>query len=148
KGLKDGGLPLALIYGALGALQMATIIATPIPKYAKGRKGGKEEMAILGDGGKHEPILDRHGNLKGISPNTPTLMKLDQGDRVLPSTSHLSKDYQSILNASIMTTLASATVNNDSDKLARIFDKKLSNLKEEMRSGIKEGFRGVALPKN
>lgn len=141
-------VPLQILVAALGALQAATVIATPIPKYAKGRKGGKEEMAILGDGGKHEPILDKHGNLRGISPNTPTLMKLDKGDSVLPSTSHLSKDYQSILNASVMTTLASASVNNDSDKLAKIFDQKLSNLKSEMRSGIKEGFQGVKLPKN
>jgi hypothetical protein len=36
---------------AMGALQLAAAMAVPIPKYAKGRKGGKAEIADVGEQG-------------------------------------------------------------------------------------------------
>ncbi len=83
------GIPLTALVAAQGALQLATVLAQPLPQYKTGREGGREEFAVLGDGGKHEPILDKHGRLKGVSPDVPTLTYLQRGDTVLPSLDRL-----------------------------------------------------------
>lgn len=67
---------------ALGAAQAATVLATPIPKYKRGRKGGPEELAWLGDGYIREVISDPDGNNPRFTPSKPTLMKLKENERV------------------------------------------------------------------
>lgn len=64
-----------------GALQLAAILATPVPRYAEGRIGGPEEWAITGDGGRMEVIEDAAGGIR-LTPDEPTLTKLEQGDTV------------------------------------------------------------------
>jgi DNA repair exonuclease SbcCD ATPase subunit len=44
-------IALAAIMAAAGAVQIAKISSQPLPKYAKGRKGGKGEMAWIGERG-------------------------------------------------------------------------------------------------
>lgn len=36
--------------------QLATIVAQPIPKYAKGTDNHPGGLAVVGDGGKHEAV--------------------------------------------------------------------------------------------
>lgn len=69
------------IVGALGLAQAAAVASKPIPKYKTGRKGGKAEWAILGDGGEHEVQERKDGSIR-ISPNTDTLTWLEEGDTV------------------------------------------------------------------
>lgn len=88
-------IPLSIAVGAIGAAKAAIVASRPVPEYKTGRKGGKEEWAILGDGYKNEPIIDKYGNLKDVSPNRPTMMKLDKGDSVLPDMNRLSDDIMS-----------------------------------------------------
>src|SRR5690606_12925634 len=57
-----GGSVFAVLASILGTVQTATVLATPIPKYKTGRKGGKEEIAIVGDGGVHEVIEHTDGS--------------------------------------------------------------------------------------
>lgn len=75
---------LAAIVGAMGAIQIATIAATPIPSYAEGTKnsshpGGK---ALVGDGGKREVVM--YKGLAWITPDTPMLADLPCGAKVFP----------------------------------------------------------------
>jgi hypothetical protein len=63
KAFKDGGLPLSILVGAAGAVQLATILSTPIPKFKDGN-----------------PFVD--------DPNAPQgrdtiLSWLDRGERVV-----------------------------------------------------------------
>lgn len=74
---------LAALVGAMGAVQVATIAATPIPAYREGTKrphpGG---LAVVGDGGISEVVLlDGHA---WITPDTPTLIDLPEGSEVFP----------------------------------------------------------------
>lgn len=74
---------LAALVGAMGAVQVATIAATPIPAYREGTKrphpGG---LAVVGDGGTSEVVLlDGHA---WITPDTPTLIDLPEGSEVFP----------------------------------------------------------------
>jgi hypothetical protein len=49
--LGPGSAIFGAIYLALAAAQVAAILATPLPKYAKGRKGGRAEFALVGEAG-------------------------------------------------------------------------------------------------
>lgn len=73
----------AAIVAALGAIQIATIAATPIPKYAKGTDYHKGGPAIVGDGGRPEVVI--FGNQSWITPDTPTLVDIPRGASVIPS---------------------------------------------------------------
>lgn len=92
-------IPLSIAVGAIGAAKAAIVASRPVPQYKTGRKGGEDEWAILGDGYKNEPIVDKNGNLKGMSPNRPTMMHLDKGDSVLPDVNRLEDD---ILNKTML----------------------------------------------
>lgn len=73
---------LVALVGALGAAQLATIIAQPIPKYAKGTDNHPGGLAIVGDGGKHEAVVTDRGAY--ITPNVPTLIDLPRRAKVIP----------------------------------------------------------------
>lgn len=77
-------LVLAAIVGAMGAVQIATIAATPIPAYKEGTKNGGHigGLAIVGDGGKQEVIV--YGGKGWITPDTPTVVDLPKGAEVYP----------------------------------------------------------------
>ncbi len=74
-------IPLSILIGALGAIQVATILATPIPSYAEGTKDGAHPggKALVGDAGKHEVVM--YGKA-WVTPDTPTLVDLPKGAQV------------------------------------------------------------------
>lgn len=77
-------LILAGIIAAMGAVQIATIAATPIPAYKEGTKNGSHigGLALVGDGGKHEVVV--YGGKSWITPDTPTIVDLPKGTEVFP----------------------------------------------------------------
>ena len=76
---------LAALVGAMGAIQVATILATPIPKYARGTDYHQGGPAIVGDGGRQEVVLFQGG--AWLTPDTPTLVDMPRGAVVVPSVS-------------------------------------------------------------
>ena len=85
KAFAQGGMfatPIAAMIAAMGAVQLATIVAQPIPKYAKGTKGHKGGLAWVGDGGVSETIITNKGMY--LTPDTPTLVDLPKGAKVIP----------------------------------------------------------------
>lgn len=81
---------LAALYGAMGAAQIAVISSTPLPMYAKGTDYHKGGLAIVGDGGKNEVVMTDRGAF--ITPDTPTVVDIPRGARVLPDVSMLNPD--------------------------------------------------------
>ena len=78
-------IPLSIVIGALGAIQVATILATPIPSYAEGTKGNDRHpggKALVGDAGKHEVVM--YSGKAWITPDTPTLVDIPKGAQVFP----------------------------------------------------------------
>lgn len=78
-------IPLSIVIGALGAIQVATILATPIPSYAEGTKdaaGHRGGTALVGDARKHEVIM--YSGKVWITPDTPTLVDIPKGAQVFP----------------------------------------------------------------
>lgn len=84
--LAQFGMPLAAPFiaavGALGAVQTAAILATPIPEYAEGTKDHPGGLAVVGDGGKSEMVIANGRIFK--TPSTDTLVELPKHAIVLP----------------------------------------------------------------
>ena len=82
RGYDSAGIALAAIVIALGAAQLATLLAYDVPQYSEGREGGPAEYAIVGEKGK-EAIITREGDIYE-TPNSPTFTFLPMGSTVIP----------------------------------------------------------------
>jgi|GEM_PF-3713370 len=76
--------PLVPLVITLGALQAATVLAQPIPKFYKGVRNFEGGMAIVGEQG--EEIYRTPDNQIGITPDVATLMTLPKGTDVFTHT--------------------------------------------------------------
>jgi hypothetical protein len=72
----------AIAAGLFGAAQLAVAIATPIPRYSKGRKGGKAEWALTGEAGP-ERIERPDGTSYMV--DRPTITFLEKDAKVIPN---------------------------------------------------------------
>lgn len=130
-------LVLAALVGAMGAAQLAAIIAQPIPKYAKGTDYHPGGLAIVGDAGKHEAIIS--GGKAYITPDTPTLMPIPKGAEVLPDI-YDPEFYSRFMDNSYWLTHNKAgervqIVNNfDAGGIIQANNKTNNDLKKEIRS--------------
>lgn len=124
---------LAALVGAMGAVQLATIIAQPIPKYAKGTKDHKGGLAIVGDGGKREGVITDKG--LWVTPDVPTLVDLPKGTVVIPDitkyTTHkgLKSDIQMMSTRKNGDNPVIVNVDNDYTRL----EKEMSGNRNELR---------------
>lgn len=75
---------------AIGAAQLATVIAQPIPRYKHGKNVNDdyEGPAIVGDGGRKEAIIREDGSLE-ITADKPQLTYVKSRDVVLPDVNQL-----------------------------------------------------------
>lgn len=76
------GIALAVIAAALGAIEIATILATNVPAYAKGRQGGRAEVARVSEQGQ-EGLITKSGSLYPL-PQSESLAYLPEGSSVIP----------------------------------------------------------------
>lgn len=109
-------IPMMAVVGALGALQLATALATPIPKYALGTDRHKGGPAIVGDGGRPEVVV--YNDSAWLTPDTPTLVSLPAGASVYPSVADYGERVDGGLAAA-----PSVVVNNDYKRLEEKMDK-------------------------
>ena len=87
--------PLVPLVIAIGAAQLARVIATPIPKYRYGTSDHKGGPAIVGDGGKSEGIRLPDGTILK-SPSVSTMIDLPKGSQVYP-------DFEKMMLTATMT---------------------------------------------
>lgn len=129
---KDIPFPFSIIvgslYAAIGAAQLATIIAAPIPQFKDGVVGFEGGSAIVGDGGKREVITDSNLNPLFISPKTPTLVNL-------PKNSNVYKDENEYAKS-----LALNFRGSQAEKQMR-----LDALANGIDRGIKRGFKNARI---
>ena len=129
-------IPFIALQSALGAIQLATIISQPIPKYAKGTKDHKGGLAIVGDGGKREAVL-MDGNVYA-TPDVPTLVNLPKHAVVMPDLSKITSAEG--LNSDLMMLIDKknkrngegvvVNVNNDYTKLEKRMNDNSNELKQ------------------
>lgn len=135
-------IPLAI---ATSAIQVGTVLATPLPQYKDGtdfHKGGK---AVLGDGYVSEVVENPDGSLF-LTPNKPTILDLPKGAKVHSSLDEFNKNKLNLESASIM-----ASFVNQSNQL-KAFDyylgKELNGLSDKIEKGIEKGFKKAKINNN
>lgn len=106
----------------IGGAQIAKVLATPLPQYAKGRKGGKAEHAIVGEIGQ-EAIVTTDGKVT-LTPSTPSLAYIPQGADVIPHN-------ELIKNSAYVALAKQGTVTTDKLQMALIaeFEKNTEEIK-------------------
>ncbi len=134
-----GAISSALIIGE-GALELSAVLAEPIPAYAKGRKGGKAELAEVGEQG-FEGII--HNGLLSLTPNKATKMFLPEGADVIPhdkmvkalyENPNLSGSFGENVNTSQV--IADAVIASNNGVIKAIQNKKELNIKGSIERGI------------
>nr|DAY76949.1 MAG TPA: minor tail protein [Caudoviricetes sp.] len=140
---------LAAIVGAMGAIQVATIAATPIPSYAEGTKDGAHPggKALVGDAGKREVVM--YKGMAWITPDTPMLVDLPKGAQVFPDVDDFgSLDWQNNSFAPMFSFLrnsekggAGTTVYNDYSGLERRMDMTNNLLVQSIKQRRREAYK-------
>lgn len=76
--------PLAILTAAIGAVQLASVIATPIPQFKDGKSAGNKYsgMAWVGDGGMNELVIEKDGSM-WVTPDKPTLTHVGADTQVI-----------------------------------------------------------------
>lgn len=100
------GIPLAVVTGAIGAVQLAAVLAKPIPKYFKGTENHPGGLAEVGE---IRPEVIREPNKAPYIVDRPTIMDLPAGTKVTPSV----EEYERIFRQS---TLYNVAQNNEKVK--------------------------------
>lgn len=117
-------IPMIALVSAMGAMQAATILATPIPKYAKGTDDHPGGLAVVGDGGKSEAVMTKDG--VWFTPSVPTLVNLPEHAVVFPDADKLGDDALAGMNVTPMgyfsTDKSTTAIINDYSKLERKID--------------------------
>ena len=132
------GAVMAAIIAAMGAVQIATIAATPIPAYKEGTKNGGHigGLAIVGDGGKQEVIV--YGGKGWITPDTPTVVDLPKGAEVYPDIN--SFDNINLSLNPINDDKGGPVIVNDYSELSREMKAVRSELKKMSRIQHKDAY--------
>ena len=111
---------LAALVGAMGAMEIATIIATPIATYAKGTKdkeGHPGGLAVVGDAGKREAVV--FDNKMWITPDTPTIVDMPKGAIVYPDAEKIPEPVFMTITPTDSKDSPIVIVSHDSKKLER-----------------------------
>ena len=146
------GAPMAALIAAMGAIQLATIVAQPIPKYKHGTKGHKGGLAWVGDGGVSETVITDKGMY--LTPSTPTLVDLPKGAKVLPYAIDMERikaranDLEGLMAYRHENELPPITIENDYSGLEKRIDKLEFSQRKELRELAKimknQGYRQFA----
>ncbi len=83
---------------AAGALQAATVLAKPLPKYKGGRKGGKGEFAVVNDGTGPE-LLRKGKDYRIAGAGKETVTWLQPGEEVITAENSVKKIYSEFENS-------------------------------------------------
>lgn len=129
---------LAAVIGAMGAVQMATIVATPIPAYKEGTKDGGHVggLAIVGDGGKKEVIV--YSGKSWITPDVPTIVDLPRGAEVYPDVDDFVENVR--MNPIYDLGTNNTVVVNDYSELSREIKGMRYDMKKIMRIIHKDSY--------
>lgn len=135
------GAIMAGVVAAMGAVQVATIAATPIPAYKEGTKNGGHigGLAIVGDGGKQEVIV--YGGKGWVTPDTPTIVDLPRGAEVYPDVNTFD-DLNLSINP-INDDKGGPVIVNDYSELSREMKAVRSELKKMSRIQHKDAYNAM-----
>lgn len=120
-----GGLPFSAINAAIGAAQLATVIAQPIPEFWKGTESSPEGWAWINERGRE--LLERDRKMSMYDTKGPTLVHLKRGTKVYDAgtTEKMMRDAE-----------FHAVTNGYNDGVLKIQAKDNDDLKRELAKGF------------
>lgn len=139
-------IPLAITTAALGAAQIATVLATPIPEYAKGTDDHKGGPAIVGDGGRSELVITPDNKMYK-TPSRSTLVDLPAGSQVMPDFNKaiLAMSMQQLITPILDNKTIVIAENERQIELAAQNNKLLSNMGGQIVKAIRNTNRNNSL---
>lgn len=127
---------------ALAGAALIKLIATPLPAYKHGRGEGKEEMAIVGDGGTNEFIWRQDGKIEK-TPAVNTLTHLMPKDRVYPNKESLMRELMfNNMQLSDYSVGQDGGINrNDIERLGSRIENSINDIRIQTQLVTKDGWR-------
>lgn len=125
-------IPLSILVGAIGAAQLAQVIARPIPQFAGGTNDSPEGPAIVGERGQ-ELRINPDGTTE-LTPGTASLTYLKKGTKIIPA--DITKN---LINQSMLANAGSIQFKNEVD-----FDRHTSRMIDAYRSETKDLKKAIA----
>tara|TARA_R110000850_G_scaffold275955_1_gene416415 strand:- start:5418 stop:8735 length:3318 start_codon:yes stop_codon:yes gene_type:complete len=126
-----GGLPFSAIAGALGALQIATVMAQPLPQFAKGTSDSQEGYAEVGERGR-ELIKDGKTGRWSLTPDSSTVTYLTKHSQVITNAETeriLSQDHNNKADNYLSSNVKQARSQQiDYSKIGQEVGKHISNI--------------------
>ncbi len=116
----------AALVGALGAIQIAAIIAKPIPAYAKGTDNHKGGPALVGE---ERPEVIQEPNRKPYVVSKPTILDLPRKTKVTPSVA----EYDKMMRDSVLTDIHYSNNKMNSFQASQLFDQSGKNIVAELK---------------
>lgn len=139
------GLPLSVATGALGAIQIATVLATPIPALEQGDLTGKHEGLVqINDarGAQFKEIIQRANGEMEVYGGRNVLIDKKRGDKVYKAgTAPAGYDYNDIMNASINMSLADQHGRLSQAEARQSFDSEM--IRQTMESELKKAVSAI-----
>jgi len=86
------GLALSILAGSIGAIQLATVLSTPVPTFAEGGITDKDGGIIVGDKKGDKTLTKKGGSELAVLPSGksfltsayPTMMDVPKGTEIIP----------------------------------------------------------------
>lgn len=113
------------ISAALAAIELTTVIATPLPKYALGGVSPKDELALINDGGRKE-YVERNGRILSTDREN-AIVDLKKGDII-------HKDYED-MNKKMMLLNG---INGGFEITSEGYDNMLLGIEDSIEKGFKK----------
>lgn len=127
-------IPLAPTIGALGAAQLAAVIATPVPEYRKGTENHPGGLAIVGDAGKQE-VIQTPDKKYYVTPNKSTLVDIPKHSKVFPDPDKFLKHALSITNPKMpLFTTTQSMENIRFEEMTKRIEKQLREIREAIKN--------------
>ncbi len=129
------GIPLTAIVAAQGALQLATVLAQPIPQFAKGKEESDPYTGLMIWGEKQPEVrVSKRGEVD--IAKKPTLGFTEKGDTIYPSVSAFEKD---VMNQAVILN----TISQGERVIQAMMSIKQTDINSQISKEIKKGFAGL-----
>lgn len=125
-------IPLSILIGAIGAAQVAQVLARPIPKYATGTDYSPEGLAIVGERGP-ELRINPDGTQE-LTPGTASYAYLKEGTKIIPA--DITKN---LINQSMLANAGGVQFKNEAD-----FDRHTSRMIDAYRAETKDLKKAIS----
>lgn len=133
------GIPLTAIVAAQGAIQLATVLAQPIPQFEDGLFTDYQGPGIINDkkeSNYREILMRKSGQLEMFNERNK-VVDIKKGDRILPA-----QTSQNIINNAV----AQSYLDGE-EKLARTQVKVIQKTDKELANRIEKAIAKIVIPK-